>query len=78
MFSDSQLPASLKYLRCGRLQAITPLLPLRCLQRLDIQSSRSTAAELARLSTLTGLTQISLEYTDIDSFNAGYYVGVSE
>jgi hypothetical protein len=78
MFSNSQLPCSLKYLQCGRLEGIRPLLPLRYLQRLDIQSSRSTAAELACLSALTGLTQISLGYMDIESYNADYYVGVNE
>jgi hypothetical protein len=74
IFCDAQLPLSLKELQCGRLPSADAVLPLRYLQRLDILSCRSTAAELARLSSLTALTHIGLRYVDSETVNWDFYV----
>jgi hypothetical protein len=73
IFSCAELPLSLKELQCGRLPNANVLLPLLYLQRLDILSCRSTAAELARLSALTALTHISLCYADSLTMNHEFH-----
>lgn len=73
IFYGTELPLSLKELQCGRLPDADPLLPLRYLQRLEIQSCMSKAAELQRLSSLTSLTHISICYVDTQYSNPDYY-----
>ncbi|WIA22908.1 hypothetical protein OEZ86_009844 [Tetradesmus obliquus] len=70
IFYGTELPLSLKELQCGRLPDADPLLPLRYLQRLEIQSCMSKAAELQRLSSLT---HISICYVDTLSSTPEYY-----
>jgi hypothetical protein len=78
IFDSSKLPLSLKELQCGRLYEADAVLPLRYLQRLDILSCRSTAAELARLSSLTALTHIGLSYSDSLNINHELYFNCKE
>jgi hypothetical protein len=55
-------------LHCGQVSCIDPLLPLRYLQWLNILACRSTTAQLARLSSLTQLTHISIQYGSDDGY----------
>ncbi|KAF6265400.1 hypothetical protein COO60DRAFT_1478283 [Scenedesmus sp. NREL 46B-D3] len=78
IISSAKLPASLKQLRCGCVPYADVLLPLRHLQHLDILSCRTTAAELARLSSLTGLTHIGLCHDYCLSVDWESYCGYAE